>query len=184
MHALKRPPQEEVFADIPDTCLRRAVSAASPSAGDASDGRIADLEDTLRRAVVSNRPLPSYLRHWVLHDLRSGVPIRVISSTYGVSSSWVRSMRRRWLGGGSVEPRPMGGKRFEKLDRDQLRRILVRHPDASITEIRAMLTVPVARSAIWTAMVRMGLRTERARRRRPSSTNAVAGLRPRTSTRS
>lgn len=80
-----------------------------------------------------------------------------IADMFSVSESWVRRLvqRRRELG--ETAPRPMGGKRFEKIDRAKLADLVAARPDATLHELRQDLGVVCAISAIGAAVQKLGL---------------------------
>jgi len=80
-----------------------------------------------------------------------------IADMFGVSDSWVRRLVQRRREHGETAPRPMGGKRFEKIDRTRLADLVAARPDATLHELREGLGVLCAISAIGAAVKKLGL---------------------------
>ena len=80
-----------------------------------------------------------------------------IAEVFQISPSWARRLKQRRRENGETSPRPMGGKRFEKIDRARLAELVKEQPDATLSELRERLGVVCGQSAISMALKRMGL---------------------------
>ncbi len=109
------------------------------------------------------------LRERVLADCDAGCPTKPVAEKYGVSRTWVRSLKQRRRETGRITPGKSTG-RPRKIDRDQLRRLVDEDPDATLVELRERLGVTCAPSAIWMALAALGLSFKKKRSARPSKT--------------
>jgi transposase len=108
------------------------------------------------------------LRERVLADYDQGVrPVELVRK-YRVARSWIYKLidQRRDLGHiaplkGQVGPKP-------KLlsQRDQLRRLVAAHPDATLEELRAKLPSKVCLTTIWRALAELKLTLKKSHSRR------------------
>lgn len=80
-----------------------------------------------------------------------------IAEMFSVSESWVRRLVQRRREHGETAPRPMGGKRFEKINRAKLADLVASRPDATLQELREALGVVCAISAVGAAVQKLGL---------------------------
>lgn len=96
------------------------------------------------------------LRNKVLRASERGMTNPAIASAFGVSEAWVRRVAQRRRENNESVPRPMGGKRFEKIDRLRLAQLIARHPDATLVELRQALGIICALSAIGAAVKKAG----------------------------
>ena len=96
------------------------------------------------------------LRDKVLQASDRGMSNPVIASGFGVSEAWVRRVTQRRREKNESTPRPMGGKRFEKIDRIRLAQLIAKHPDATLVELRQALGIICALSAIGAAVKKAG----------------------------
>ncbi|MBX3388875.1 MAG: transposase [Phycisphaeraceae bacterium] len=96
-------------------------------------------------------------RNKVLGAFDRGMKTGEIARAFGVSPSWLRRVKQRRRENGETTPRPMGGKRFEKIDRVKLARLVAARPDATLAELRESLGILCAISAIGTALQKLGL---------------------------
>jgi transposase len=104
-------------------------------------------------------PLPysQDLRDRVLAACDRAMKTKEIADLFGVSRSWVRRVKQRRREYGEITPRPPEPTaRYTKIDRDRLRELVEAHPDATLGELRSMLGVQCAESAIWRALDKMG----------------------------
>jgi transposase len=115
-------------------------------------------------------PYPQVVRDKVFLAADRGKPTSAIADMFSVSPSWVRRLlqRRRVLG--EVTRRPMGGKRFSKIDRVKLAELIAQKPDATLQELRAQLGVACAISAIGAAVQKLGLSYKKRRLSRRNKT--------------
>jgi len=72
------------------------------------------------------------LRDKVLHAYDRGMKTRQIAQAFDVSPSWLRRVAQRRRELNEISPRPMGGKRFEKIDRVRLAQLVAQRPDATL----------------------------------------------------
>ncbi len=111
------------------------------------------------------------LRDRVLAVCDRAMKTKQIAELFGVSTSWVRRVKQRRREHGEVAPRPPEpAVRFMKIDRVRLRELVEMHPDATLVELRAMLGVQCAESAIWKALDRMGFTFKKRQSMQPSRT--------------
>jgi transposase len=97
------------------------------------------------------------LRVRVLADCDAGLTTQVVAEKYGVSRTWVRSLKqRRRETGEFVARRPRCGRK-PKFERARLAELVADDPDATLVELRERLGVQVALSAICTALRKLGL---------------------------
>ena len=115
-------------------------------------------------------PYSEDLRHRVLGAYDRGMQTKEVSDNFQVSPAWARRVKQRRRENGELSPRPMGGKRFEKIDRAKLAELVRRQPDATLAELRERLGITCALSAICTALGRMSLSFKKRRSTRPSRT--------------
>jgi transposase len=92
------------------------------------------------------------LRSKVLAAYDRGMRTAQIASVFGVSPAWARRVRQRRREHGELSPRSSVGKHPRKIDRDALRELVGRRPDATLAELRAGLGVACAISAVWNAL--------------------------------
>lgn len=110
------------------------------------------------------------LRSRVLGAYDRGMETKEISENFRVSPAWARRVKQRRREHGELTPRPMGGKRYEKIDRVRLAALVEQQPDATLAELRERLGVRCAISAICTALKRLGWSFKKRRSTRPSRT--------------
>ncbi len=91
------------------------------------------------------------LRKRVLADCDAGLPTKQVAEKYGVSRTWVRSLKQRRRETGSIAPRVPTG-RPRKIDREQLAALVKQCPDATLVELRDRLGVECSPTAIWMAL--------------------------------
>lgn len=102
-------------------------------------------------------PYSQDFRDKVLGAFDRGMKTGEVAKAFGVSPSWLRRVKQRRREHGETAPRPMGGKRFEKIDRVKLSRLVAACPDATLAELRESLGIICAISAIGTALQKLGL---------------------------
>jgi transposase len=108
------------------------------------------------------------LRERVLGAYDRGMETKEVAETFRVSPAWARRVKQRRRERGEIGPRPMGGKRFEKIDRARLAELIAQQPDATLAELRDRLGVRCAISAICTALKKLSLSFKERRSTRPS----------------
>ena len=111
------------------------------------------------------------LRERVLAAYDRGMRTQQIAEVFGVSKAWARRLKQRRRETGETRPRPAGGARVVKIDRTRLAELVAERPDATLKELREMLGVECAESAICMALKKMGL-TFKKRRSTPRSRTA------------
>ncbi len=102
-------------------------------------------------------PYSQDLRDRVLAACDRAMKTKQIADLFGVSRSWVRRVKQRRREHGEVAPRPPEPPvRYAKINRARLCELVEAHPDATLVELRAMLGVQCAESAVWKALNKMG----------------------------
>ncbi len=91
------------------------------------------------------------LRERVLADCDAGQTTKPVAEKYGVSGTWVRSLKQRRRETGEIAPRKGGGRK-RKIDRVRLAELVREDPDATLAELRERLAIRCALSAIWTVL--------------------------------
>jgi transposase len=102
------------------------------------------------------------LRRRVLADSDRGMPTKQVAEKYGVSRTWVRSLKQRRRETGEIAPR-VGGGRKPKIDRPRLAALVRAQPDATLMELRERLGVQCSLSAIWMALDKLRLTFKKSR---------------------
>jgi len=108
------------------------------------------------------------LRDRVLAAYDRGMRTQQIAEVFGVSKAWARRLKQRRRETGETTPRPSGGARVVKIDRTRLAELVAERPDATLKELREMLGVQCAESAICMALKKMGLTFKKRRSTRRS----------------
>jgi transposase len=84
--------------------------------------------------------------------------LRQIARRFVVSLSFLTPLLRRRRQTGSLDPEPQGGGHppaLKEADREHLRQLVKKQPDATRKELRQRLGVPCSRRAIWRALVKL-----------------------------
>ena len=101
------------------------------------------------------------LRRAVIKAIQDGkLTQEEIAGLFGVSSRWVRDLKRRWLTTGHFEPLPHGGgsrPKITKEDEVRIRDYLKQNPDAYLHEIKRDCGLNVTLAAICQVLKRMNL---------------------------
>ena len=113
------------------------------------------------------------LRKRVLVDSDVGLPTKQVAEKYGVSRTWVRSLKQRRRETGSIAPRVPTG-RPRKINRDQLAALVRQYPDATLVELRNQLGVDCSPTAIWMALDAMRISFKKKRCAPPSKTDRTS----------
>ena len=109
------------------------------------------------------------LRDRVLAASDRAMKTKQIADLFGVSPAWVRRVKQRRREHGETAPRPPAPLvRRMKIDRVRLRALVAGRPDATLAELRTMLGVDCAESAVWKALDKMGYTLKKRRSMRPS----------------
>lgn len=102
-------------------------------------------------------PYSQDLRDRVIAACDRAMKTKQIADIFSVSTSWVRRVKQRRREDGEVAPRPPEPVvRYAKIDRVRLCELVETYPDATLVELRSMLGVQCAESAIWRALDKMG----------------------------
>lgn len=125
------------------------------------------------------KPYSMDLRKRVLADSDAGRPTKQVAKKYGVSGTWVRSLKRRRRETGEIAPR-VGGGRKPKIDRARLAALVHEQPDATLMELRERLGVKCSLSAIWMALDAMRITFKKKRSAPPSKTDRTSPRNART----
>ena len=115
-------------------------------------------------------PYSQDLRDRVLAAYGRGMKTKAIAQVFSVSPAWARRLKQRLREAGESSPRPMGGKRFEKIDRARLAELVEQQPDATLEELRIRLGAVCGISAVCAALKKLGLSFKKRRSTRPSRT--------------
>lgn len=115
-------------------------------------------------------PYSEDLRRRVLSAYDRGMETKEVAENFQISPAWARRVKQRRRELGEIAHRPMGGKRFEKIDRARLAELVARQPDATLEELRERLGVTCALSAIWSALQKLDLSFKKRRSTRRSRT--------------
>ena len=113
-------------------------------------------------------PYSQDVRDKVLSAFDRGMRTRQIANAFDVSESWLRRVFQRRRENQETTPRPMGGKRFQKIDRAKLAQLVASRPSATLSELRRSLGVDCAISAVGAAIQKLGLSYKKRRSTRPS----------------
>jgi transposase len=112
------------------------------------------------------------LRERVFADCQAGMTTPAVAQKYSVSPAWVRRLKQRHKGTGSLGPRPPGPGRPSKVQPHDARvRALVRDdPDATLAELRTRLGIAVSLGALCNYLRRIRLSFKKKSSGRPSRT--------------
>ncbi len=113
------------------------------------------------------------LRERVLADSDAGQTTKPVAEKYGVSRTWVRSLKQRRRETGEIAPRKGGGRK-RKIDRARLTELVREDPDATLAELRERLAIRCALSAIWTALHELKITFKKSRSARRSRTDRMS----------
>jgi transposase len=103
-------------------------------------------------------PYAQHLRDRVLAAYDRGKQTKEIADSFAVSPAWARRVKQVRREENRTTPLPMGGVRVEKIDMDQLRRLVEQQPDATILELHQRLGIErCSESAVGMALLRLGL---------------------------
>ncbi len=120
-------------------------------------------------------PYSQDLRDRVLAACDRAMKTKQIADLFDVSTSWVRRVKQRRREHGQVAPRPPEpADRYVKIHRVRLGELVETHPDATLVELRAMLGVQCAESAIWRALNKMGYTFKKRRSMRQSKIDQMS----------
>lgn len=108
------------------------------------------------------------LRKQVLADSDAGMPTKQVAERYGVSRTWVRSLKRR-RETGEFGPRKGKGGRKPKFDRARLAELVRQDNDATLAELRDRLGVKCSLSALHKALAVLKITFKKKRFTPPSA---------------
>jgi len=122
------------------------------------------------------RPYSLDLRERVVAAVDAGSTCREVASIFNVAVSSVVKWTNRKRSTGSAAPKPMGGRRFQKLEaqRDWLLSRLAEKPEISMRELAAELGergITVSHVSVWNLVRRQdrSFKKKRARQRAGSA---------------
>ena len=114
------------------------------------------------------------LRKRVLAACDSGQKTKQVAKLFSVSPAWVRRLKQRRREEGSIEPRPVPGRKtkLDEANRARLLEMVKERPDATLEELRqriaAELCIRISIGALWETLRRMKLSFKKSRRTRRS----------------
>jgi transposase len=108
------------------------------------------------------------LRDRVLGCYDRGMSTKQIADVLSVSPAWARRVKQQRRETGRTSARPLGGARRIKIDRVRLAELVQAYPDATLKELRDMLGIVCAESAICMALQRLKLSFKKRRCTPPS----------------
>jgi transposase len=114
------------------------------------------------------------LRDRVLRAYQRGMRTAQIAEVFDISPAWARRVRQRLIQHGEASPRKTGSPGVRKFDRGRLAHLVREHPDATLKELRDLLGVRCAESAICTALKKLGLSFKKRRSTRRSRTGPMS----------
>lgn len=103
------------------------------------------------------------LRKRVLRDCDAGLKTKQVAERYGVSRTWVRSLKQRRRETGEIAARIPKVGRKPKFERARLAELVAAQPDATLAELRERLGVRCTLSAICLALQRLKLTYKKSR---------------------
>lgn len=117
------------------------------------------------------KPYSDDLRERVVKSVLGGRSCRAVAKIYGVSDSFVVKLVQRWRTHKSFKPAQFGGYKKPLLaaHSDTVRRLVVKTPDATITELQELLNadgIVISRAAVGKYLKRMQLTYKKSPARR------------------
>lgn len=103
------------------------------------------------------------LRKRVLADSDAGMKTKQVAERYGVSRTWVRGLKQRRRETGEFAARIPRAGRKPKFERVRLAELVAARPDATLAELRELLGVQCALSAICVALQKLKLTYKKSR---------------------
>lgn len=99
------------------------------------------------------------LRERVLADFDAGMGNDAVARKYRVSSRWVYKLRRQRSETGEIAPRrgKTGPKPKLAMHLEQLVQLVEEQPDATLSELRQRLGIPVSLTTVWTTLKKLGV---------------------------
>lgn len=114
------------------------------------------------------------LRDRVLAAYDRGMSTKQIADVFQVCSAWARRVKQCRRETGRTTALPQGGARRIKIDANRLGVLVKAHPDATLKELRDMLGIVCAESAICMALQRLKLSFKKRRSTQPSRTDPTS----------
>lgn len=109
------------------------------------------------------------LRARVMADVDEGLPIASVARKYRVSAWWIHQLKKRRLETGSLALGRHGGHKPRGIkDADMLTSLVGAHPDATLSELQALLKergIEVKISTLWYNLKYAGLSLKKNRAR-------------------
>lgn len=109
-------------------------------------------------------PYPRQIRQRIMALYDEGKPTKYIAELFGICRSGVRRIRQRFRERGTVDPLPRNPGREPGLgeaERERLRGLVARTPDATLGELHADLGAGVSVSTVDRTLTRLGLRLKK-----------------------
>ena len=114
------------------------------------------------------------LRQRVLAAYDRGMQTKQVAEQFQISPAWARRVKQRRRERGEVGPRPRGGARGIKIDREELARLVRQQPDATLVELRQRLGIGCSLSGLCVALKKMALPFKKKHSTRPSRTGPTS----------
>jgi len=106
------------------------------------------------------------IRALISAGAKRGMSDKAMALVYGVSERTISRMRKRERETGGMEPRTHNCGRPSALDeyqREQLRRLVEAHPDMTLEELKAFMSLSIDISTISKILKKMGFRYKKKR---------------------
>jgi transposase len=114
------------------------------------------------------RPLSLDLRKRIVEAVEDGATYEEAARRFGVGEASVSRFMRRWREAGSLEPNPMGGRRFGITDEESLallRKLVEEKPDRLVVELKELFEEQsgksTSESGIKRALKKLGFRRKK-----------------------
>ena len=107
------------------------------------------------------------LRVRVLDERDGGAEVRETAEAFGVSESWIWKLLRRRRETGAIDPKPHPGRTPTwPAHAERIRAEVERTPDATLSELRERLNLPISEPTLWRALKAMKLTLKKSVARR------------------
>ncbi len=116
-------------------------------------------------------PYPRQIRKRIIALYDEGRPTKYIAELFGICRSGVRRVRQQFRERGTLDPLPRNPGRppgLGEAERERLRGLVARTPDATLGELHADLGAGVAVSTVDRTLTRLGLPLKKSPGGRPS----------------
>ena len=99
-----------------------------------------------------------------------------IAEVFGVSVSWVNSIKRLHAAGQSLTPKPRVNQRqsLAKRQGDELRKRVAEHPGTTLEDLKRDLNLDASITNIWYALRELGLSLKKKHSAPPSETGPMS----------